>query len=407
MAVLGIDFGTSNTAAGVAVNGAPYVIPMEPGEQTLPTAIFLDFSNGKTLYGRSAARAMIEGQDGRFMRSLKSILGTNLARERRQFFNERLTLIEVIARFLHEIKTRAEKETYQTYDHALSGRPVRFHSKSDSRNEQAQIDLQEAYLLAGFKSVTFLPEPEAAALAVGGTGRVLIVDIGGGTSDFTICDRVGDQTQVLASRGIRVGGTDFDKAISLAHAMPLLGYGAEIGNEMGPGSHTAPRSLFQDLATWEKITFVYNPALLRDVQKWQRLAKSPKLFGRLGDVLEMHLGHDIAYAVEAGKIQANGGSDGTIDLGPIEKGLTATLLRDAMQAEITGYADEIAECALETLADSGVPATSIERVIYVGGSSLLDVIRTKIETLFPTATPETSEVFSAVVDGLALASARR
>lgn len=404
MATLGIDFGTSNTAAGVAVNGSPYVIPLEPGENTLPTAIFLDFAARKTLYGTHAATAMIDGRDGRFMRSLKSILGTTLAREQRQFMNERMTLIQVIARFLKEIKERSEKATYQTYDRALSGRPVRFHSASADRDAQALVDLTEAYHLAGFKSVDFLPEPEAAALAVGGTGRILIVDIGGGTSDFTLCDRKGDDTQILASQGVRIGGTDFDKTLNLAHAMPLLGYGAEIGNEIGGGSHTAPRAPFHDLATWEKIAFVYGGGLVRDVRKWERLAKNPVLFARFGDVLEMHLGHDIAYAVEAGKIAANGHESALIRLDVIERGLSAEISNDIMQTLLASYAQDIANCASQTIAAADVAPDSIDRVVYVGGSSMMAIIRDHIEQVLPNAAPETSEVFTAVVNGLALAA---
>lgn len=406
MAVLGIDFGTSNTAAGLAVNGRPYVIPLEPGEQTLPTAVFLDFGQQRRLYGRAAARAMMEGQEGRFLRALKSVLGTPLAQEKRQFLNQKLTLIEVIAHFLEEIRKRAEAATYQSFDSVLSGRPVRFHSAAPDRNLQAQKDLEEAYRLAGFKSVAFLPEPEAAALAVGGEGRVLIVDIGGGTSDFTLCDRRGDQTHVLASQGIRVGGTDFDKAVSLSHVMPLMGYGASIGNEIGDGRHLAPRALFQDLASWEKISFVYGPALLRDVRRWEKLAENPQLFARLGEVLEMHLGHDVAYAVEAGKIRANGEGLARIQLDTVEKGLCAALARDVMQAELAGFADQIVACAEETIALAGVSRKSVERIVYVGGSSLMGILQQRMQALLPEAQPETSEVFTAVVDGLARAAER-
>ena len=406
MATIGIDFGTSNTAAGVLSDGRAKILMLEDGKDTLPTAVFLDFINRKTLYGRAAARAMIDGQDGRFMRSLKSILGTTLAREKRQFLNERLTLIEVIARFLNEIRERAERDTGDVFRSALSGRPVRFHSTSDERNAQALIDLTEAYHMAGFDHVDFLPEPEAAAIAVGGTGRVLIVDIGGGTSDFTVCDRINGETRVLASEGIRLGGTNFDKDLSVAHVMPLLGYEAEIGNEMGPGSHTAPRSLFHDLATWEKIAFVYNPALVREVARWERLATDPVLFSRLGEVLEMHLGHDIAYAVEAGKIAANGSTEGVIDLKVIEKGLKAALPNHVLQMQLIDAANKIADCATETIAKSGCRPDQIDRVVFVGGSSLLGVIQNRIAALLPHAKLETSEVFTAVVDGLAIAAGR-
>ena len=404
MATIGIDFGTSNTAAGIIDQGKAKILTLEDGKDTLPTAVFLDFVEHKTLYGRAAAQAMIDGQDGRFMRSLKSILGTPLAREKRQCLNERLTLIEVIARFLSEIRNRAEAASGNEFKDVLSGRPVRFHSKSDEADAQALTDLTDAYHLAGFENVSFLPEPEAAAIAAQGSGRVLIVDIGGGTSDFTVCDIENGKTKLIASEGIRLGGTDFDRDLNIAHVMPLLGYDAEIGNEMGPGSHSAPRSVFRDLATWEKIAFVYNPALLRDVRRWERLAKDPALFARLGEVLDMHLGHDIAYAVEAGKIAANEASMGVIDLKVVEKGLAAELPNHMLQMQLIDAANKIADCASETLAKAECRPDQIDRVVFVGGSSLLGVIQNRIAQLLPDATLETSEVFTAVVDGLAIAA---
>jgi hypothetical chaperone protein len=383
---------------------SPYVIPLEPDAKTLPTAVFIDFGEQKFTYGSAAARAMMDGQDGRFLRALKSILGTPLAREKRQFLNEKLTLIEIVARFLSEIKSRAEGFTRQDYDHVLSGRPVRFHSADDAKDAQAELDLREAYALAGFKGIDFLPEPEAAARAVKGSGRMLIVDIGGGTSDFTLCDRSGDHTQVLASRGVRIGGTDFDRALSLQHAMPLVGYEARIGDAFSKKLHSAPRALFHDLASWEKIPFVYDPATLREVQRWIRLAEDPEKFERLAEVLDMHLGHDIAYAVEAGKIAANGADHGDIMLDVIEKGLSAQIKTQAMQATLADFAAQIGQSAMDTLQDAGCQPSQVDRVVFVGGSSLMQVIRSTLATQLPDAQQDTAEVFTAVVDGLAIAS---
>ncbi|GGA98935.1 Hsp70 family protein [Allosediminivita pacifica] len=404
MARLGVDFGTSNTGAGVLAGGRPYAIPLETGEQTLPSAVFVDFAERRYLYGTAAARAMMEGAEGRFMRALKSILGTPLAREKRRILNEQLTLIEVIARFLAEIKTRSEAHTGLRFDRALSGRPVHFHSPSPERDAQAATDLAEAYVVAGFDAVDFLPEPEAAALAVDGTGRMLIVDIGGGTSDFTLCDRKDGRTQVLASGGIRLGGTDFDKALSLNHAMPLLGYEAMIGAELGGKTHPAPRALFQDLASWEKIPFVYDAGLQREVERWIRLAREPRLFERLAEVLESHLGHDVAYAVEAGKIAANGKGTAEIALHVVEKGLSATLPAHALTVALQGYADEIATGALETVKQAGCTPAEVDQIVYVGGSSLLSAVRSAMGRSFPDATPVDAEVFTAVVHGLAIAA---
>ncbi|MEN9061146.1 Hsp70 family protein [Ponticoccus litoralis] len=406
MARIGLDFGTSNTAAGVMAGGRPYAIPLEPGAQTLPTAVFIDYAERRYVYGSAAARAMRDGQEGRFMRALKSIPGTPLAREPRRLLNERVTLIEVIARFLTEIRQRAEAHTGMRFDTALSGRPVRFHSASAERHAQALEDLREAYLMAGFKAVDFLPEPEAAALAVDGAGRMLIVDIGGGTSDFTLCDRVGDRTEVLASTGLRLGGTDFDKALSLAHAMPLLGYESEIGAELGSRTHTAPRALFQDLASWEKIPFVYEAALLREVQRWVRLAPDPEPFERLAEVLESHLGHDIAYAVEAGKIEANGAPQGLIRLTEVERGLSVPLTQDALAGATQGFAEQIAATALDCIAEAGVAPGTVTQCVFVGGSSLLAPVRAAMARALPDALPVDTEVFTAVVNGLAIASER-
>ncbi|MFW2589628.1 Hsp70 family protein [Sagittula sp. SSi028] len=404
MAQLGLDFGTSNTAAGVMAGKRPYVIPLEDGNDTLPTAVFVDFAERKYTYGSAAARAMRDGAEGRFMRALKSILGTPLAREPRRILNERITLIEIIARFLAEIRSRAEAHTGLQFDSALSGRPVRFHSASDERDQQALRDLTDAYRMAGFKHVDFLPEPEAAALAADVQGRSLIVDIGGGTSDFTLCDRRGADTDVLHSTGLRLGGTDFDKAMSLGFAMPLFGYEAPIGAELGSRTHSAPKALFHDLASWEKIPFVYEPATLREVERWTRLAPDPAPFERLQDVLQSHLGHDIAYAVEAGKISANQSQTGRIDLRVIERGLGMDLEQDALRGVLTVYAEQIAAQALETLSDVDVTPETVDHVVFVGGSSLLGAVRAAMAKALPQARQVDTEVFTAVVHGLALAA---
>ncbi len=406
MPTLGLDFGTSNTAAALMAGAAPFVLPLEPSTETLPTAVFIDFARRRFVYGSEALNALRDGQDGRFLRALKSILGTPLAHEPRMFLNEKLTLVEIIARFLAEIRHRSEAFTGLTFEHALSGRPVRFHSASDERDAQAEADLRQAYDLAGFKSVGFLPEPEAAALAVAGSGRLLIVDIGGGTSDFTLCDRKHGKTHVLASRGLRLGGTDFDRTLSLAHAMPLFGSEALLRAEIGEARHPAPRALYHDLASWEKIPFVYDATLLRDVRRWVRLADEPRLFERLADILDMHLGHDVAHAVEAGKIRANSADEAEIALGLVERGLKAPLSRAMMDAGLTAAFAAIRDAALETIRAADVAAATVDQVVFVGGSSLLKGLRTELAAALPDARQVDSAVFTAVAHGLAIAAAR-
>ena len=409
MATLGIDFGTSNTAAGVMVAGRPHLISVEPGRTTLPTSVFFDYDRKVTTYGSVANAALIDGREGRFMRALKSVLGTPLMREKRQIAYERLTLIEVVARFLQMIRERAEAETGQTYDVALSGRPVRFHSTDDSRNAQAEVDLREAYMIAGYKDVSFMFEPEAAALASGplDPGALgLIIDIGGGTSDFSVFERDGDATRIIASHGVRVGGTDFDRAISIAEVMPLFGRGAEVRNAMGPGRHVAPNAIFNDLATWQKIPFVYSAENRRMVADFAKLGIEPALFERLNTVLEMELGHDVAFAVEAGKIQINKPdiTDAGIDLRVVAPGLWAQFTKAAMAQVLNDHAAQIRTCAIETLAMADVTPDRIGKIVFVGGSSLLHVVEDIMVTIFPDAALERAEAFTAVADGLAAAA---
>ena len=129
---LGIDFGTSNTAAAVLVGGHAHLIEVEPGRTSLPTSVFFDYDRQVTTHGSVATAALIEVREGRFMRALKSVLGTPLMREKRQIAYEQMTLIEVVARFLRTVRERAEASTGTKFDYALSGRPVRFHSSDDA-----------------------------------------------------------------------------------------------------------------------------------------------------------------------------------------------------------------------------------------------------------------------------------
>ncbi len=405
---LGIDFGTSNTAAAVMVDAKPYIIPLEAGAETLPTAVFLDFSQRQTLYGSAAISALIDGREGRFMRALKSVLGTPLMHEKRQFMQERLTLVEITARFLARVKSQAETHCRRPFPRALSGRPVQFHSANPDRNARALDDLHACYLAAGFEDVAFLPEPEAAALASGplSGGVGLIVDIGGGTSDFTVFEQVSGKTKIIASHGVRIGGTDFDKALSLAHVMPLFGKGSLIRAEIGPKTHPAPAKIFNELATWEKIPFLYSGEVTRDVARMAKLAQEPDKLARLSEVLDMHLGHDVAFAVERGKIGANrDGGVGRVDLSVVQRGLGAMIAPVDLQAGLGGFAADIRAAAATTLAMADCPPDAISRVVLVGGSSLLRVVSDAVATLLPNAEMAYGNAFTAIVDGLAIAAA--
>jgi len=188
--------------------------------------------------------------------------------------------------------------------------------------------------------------------------------------------------------------------------MPLLGQGSDIRFAFGRDTHTAPNAIFQDLATWEKIPFLYTAKTCRDVAGLLKLAVQPDRIGRLARVLQHELGHDLAFAVEASKIAVNAGEKAGIALDVVEPGLTAAIGLTDLDAALAGYAKRIGEAARHALALADVPASGIGTVILVGGSSLMRAVELELRRVCPGATVERGDAFTAIADGLAIAAAR-
>ncbi|KRW97055.1 Hsp70 family protein [Paracoccus sp. MKU1] len=406
---LAIDFGTSNSAAAILHDGRPLRIAIEPGAETLPTAVFFPARGGIMRIGAAAAEALIQGDEGRYMRALKSVLGTALLHESRLISGKRRTLSEIVAAFLATLRERAEAATGRRFRRALSGRPVHFHSNDPARDAQAEADLRGCYLAAGFDEVAFLPEPEAAALASHGLGRAgeigLIVDIGGGTSDFSVFRSRGKGLDILANHGIRLGGTDFDQQVSLSHAMPALGHGGELRRAMGPGLLPVPNAIYVDLATWAKIPFLYVPEIRRMAAEMARMAVDRATMDRLVAVLDEELGHELAFAVERGKIAANAGAGARIAMGFVAPGLAPAISPASLNAALADHRTELHRAAAETLRLAGIAPGQVGSVILVGGSSLMGFVADEALRLCPGAQLLRAGAFTAVVDGLALATA--
>jgi len=408
MPILAVDFGTSNSAAAVLDQGRPRRIRIEPQGDTLPTAVFFPEDTRDMLIGNAAGDALVAGEDGQYMRALKSVLGTSLLHENRRIGLTRRTLSDVITAFLVQVKHRAEAQTGQVFDHVLSGRPVHFHSSDAARDQRAKEDLRACYQAAGFAQVDFLPEPEAAArasLTQTGGALGLIVDIGGGTSDFSVFRQAKAGVEILASHGIRLGGTDFDHALSMTHVMPHLGLGGQLRRSFGEGLLPVPRAIYVELSTWARIPFLYTRETARAVADMQMHAVSPVAMDRLARVIDNQSGHDLAFAAERGKIAANAGDTGaTIDMSQAETGLTAHVDAASMAAALAGYTDALQGAMQQTLSDAGVAPDRIGSVVLVGGSSLMAMVESAAQDLCPKANMRRSDAFTAVVDGLALAT---
>jgi hypothetical chaperone protein len=262
--------------------------------------------------------------------------------------------------------------------------------------------------------VTFQFEPIAAALDYEREASreeiALIADIGGGTSDFSIVrigpgrrsktDRASD---ILANDGVRVGGTDFDRDLSLGVIMPLFGY----RSAMKRAGVDAPSSFFFDLATWSSINRLYDQKAAIRVRQVRRDARQPELFDRLLKVLSEQRGHTLAIDVEAAKIRLSDQLEASIELDWVEAGLFAGVKRKDLIRTTQKLADRIGDRIKLCLKQAGLPAASIDTVFLTGGSVQLAHVRKAIKDAVPAARFIDGDTFGAVGKGLTIEAARR
>ncbi|MFZ2986567.1 Hsp70 family protein, partial [Ideonella sp.] len=284
MSYCAIDFGTSNSAIAIAraatdsAGPGMRLVPLEGEHLTMPTAVFYctdadDLPPGTwrgtsfddnlpRTFGRAAVQAYIDGYEGRLMRSMKSILGTALVDQTTEVGHGfGVKYLDVITGYLRHLRTQAEKAGSQNLDSVVMGRPVFFVDDEPERDKAAQASLEAAARAVGFKDVSFQFEPIAAAFDyeqhVTKEELVLVADIGGGTSDFSVV-RVGPQRakrldrreDILANHGVHIAGTDFDRHISLASVMPPMGYGGFGPSIKGQDPRPVPSRVYFDLTTW-------------------------------------------------------------------------------------------------------------------------------------------------------------
>ena len=393
MIACGLDFGTSNSAIGVARDGTAALAPIEAGITLIPSAVFFDYeTRGRVLFGNEAISAYVGQTEGRLMRALKSILGSPLIDEETSLGGRKVPLREVVEIFVRHLKHKAEAFAGQEITSAVHGRPVRFVDDDDKADARAQVVLEAIARQAGFRDVTFVYEPIAAAHQYEQTVQkeelVLIADIGGGTSDFSVV-RVGPQRRgradrgddVLANAGVRVGGTDFDTALSLAAVMPLLGLGSKLVDKNLP----MPNAPYHELATWPTINFAYTYKNERALAELASLAREPKKVERLLKVVRQRLGHRLAFAVEDAKIALSAEQRAAVPLSFLEAGLAITATRVGFDRAIDARLDRLHKTASDCIAAAGLKPPAIDTIFLTGGSSRVPSVRAAIGRAAPSA----------------------
>ncbi len=406
--ILGIDFGTSNSAMAWATpQGIAQLLPLEGDVLAMPTAVFYNAEEGSTHFGREAITHYLEGTEGRLMRSLKSLLGSPLLLETTVINNQLVNFSDIITTYLAALRDRATRHLGTAPTRVVMGRPVHFVDDDATRDAQAEHSLRQAAETVGFTDITFQFEPIAAALdyeqRLTRETTVLVADIGGGTSDFTVVrlgparmhktNRVDD---VLATTGVHIGGTDFDQKLSLGQVMPLLGLG-----HLGPDGREVPNRVFFDLSTWHLINWQYQPKAMAQAKALQTNYTDTRLHDRLMHVLTERYGHHIAHDVEQAKIHCSQTNHHTtLDLSYVEVGLTAALSTANLQTHLAQLLASTVACARECVQRAGLAQGKPDAIYLTGGSSALRTFQKALQVEFANVPLIEGDLFGGVASGL-------
>ena len=348
------------------------------------------------------------------MRALKSILGSPLIDEKTALGSRMVALTEVVEIFVRHLKQKAEAFAQEELTAVVHGRPVRFVEDDDAADAKAQRVLHGIANRVGFKHVAFVYEPIAAAYHYEETApaeeTVLIADIGGGTSDFTVI-RIGPQRRaradrsqdILANDGVRVGGTDFDSLLSLDAVMPLLGLHTQLIEKNLP----MPNSLYFELSTWSTINFTYTYQNERMLIELVANAREPDKVARLLKVIRQRLGHRIAFTVEDGKIALSEEDVAALPLDFVERDLLAPATRAGFDRAIRAKPVRLFATASQCIADAGLKPSDIDTIFFTGGSGRVPAVREAIVRAAPTARATTGSDFLSVALGLTREAQKR
>ncbi len=417
--VCAIDFGTSNSAIALPDGEGVRLVVLEGTQRTMPTAVFYaveglaPHEEPQRHYGRAAVAAYVDGTEGRLMRSMKSILGSSLATQSTEVgAGRQVRYLDVVGAYLRHLRGMAEAEAGQALTRVVLGRPVFFVDDDPARDAAAQAALADAAQSVGFREVRFQFEPIAAALdyerGIDREQLVLVADIGGGTSDFSLVrvgpqrrSRLDRQDDILGNHGVHIAGTDFDRHIELAHILPSCGYRA-----LGPTGREVPSRVYFDLATWHLINTVYAPGRVAELARMKSFYAEARQHRRLMTLVAERLGHALIGQAEAAKIAVADGGHTTIDLDALEAGLQATLDDGQALAALDADIERIAAAADVTLAQAGVDRSRVDALYFTGGSTGLKPLAARIAARFPQARAMHGDRFASVAQGLGLHAQR-
>lgn len=443
--MIGFDYGTSNCAVGIMENNRPKLLSLgdhgryvastlyAPGRDVivnwlhkrLPLAeqkgfqqirqwqlgkgqktlrqLALDGYPTELFFGQQALdHYLLEPDEGYYIKSPKSFLGASgLVPQQIELFED------IVAAMMVHVKSLAEAALGREITQTVIGRPINFQGlHSEESNRQAINVLTNAAKRVGFKEVEFQFEPVAAGFEYETNltveTRVLVVDIGGGTTDCSMIlmgPKMAIQTDrvqhLLSHSGERVGGNDFDIALALKGFMPSFGLDSHLKS-----GKPMPVNSFWQAMTINNIndqTEFYSAANGRSLQQLIRDSEQPELISRLLRVQQQRLSYRMVNAAEQSKIALTENNQHQTDLFDIDKNLSITLERkhfvSACQRELTSISS--------LMTDAITQANCQPDVVFVtGGTAKSPVINQFLQRQFRQTPIIVGDHFGSVTSGL-------
>jgi hypothetical chaperone protein len=453
---IGVDFGTSNTAAAVYDGERVILIPLEDDGPLMPSALYVDreflVSTGKAainayisanqgrkvelsselvgeqrmgtgqidsetrlptespthlVYGRPINDASMPG---RLFRGIKRLLG-NASLERLTVFERSFRLVALVTPLLLRVRKAIELVRDEATDHACIGHPVNFEGMSADHNRVALERLQEAYHHAGIRHQRPYPEPNAAALSFLRArpelrpNLILSVDFGGGTLDFCLLERHGDEHyEVRGVHGVALGGDHVDQLLFRHLLFPLLGKGERWVREVeGKTIDTLfPFELYEDyLLNWTISYMLNQNEFLTPVidMKRQLIPAAPK-FERLYELITQNYSYRVFQALRDCKELLSDREQALLDVPELD--LSLMLRREQFETLIAEPLRQFEVAVTESLSRAGVRAEQVELVLRTGGSCLIPAVGRILDRLFPGRVVQ-HDPFTSVAAGLAIA----
>ncbi|AWB66911.1 molecular chaperone [Saccharobesus litoralis] len=316
-------------------------------------------------------------EEGYFVKSPKSFLGASgLQANQIEFFEDLVTAMML------SVKNQAEKHLQQSLQNVVIGRPVNFQGiNSEHSNKQAIDILTLAAQRCGFQQVEFLYEPLAAGIdfesQLDQEKTVLVVDIGGGTTDCSMVIMGPDRQQLterqgdfLAHTGKRVGGNDLDIFFAYKQLMPLFG----LGSEFKTGKSLPTRIFWDAVATNDVVaqTEFYSRSNANALDQLTRDAAQGHLIKRLYQLQQTKQNNRLVRSAELAKIQLSEQPQTQVELDYISHGLNQQLtpqdFADAIQAPIKDIQSLIVEAINQAQCQPDV-------IYLTGGSAKSPVLR--------------------------------